>query len=319
MLSSRPVRFLEPRLYRAQGPLDGTIPSMTEHPVDEQAQHGRALVALHCAVALFGFAGLFGKWLALPPVTIVFGRTLVASVALGLLLRLTRAPATPLAQRIEWRLAANGAVLALHWVAFFQAIQTASVAVGLLGFASFPLFVLLLEAATRQRALRAGEWGTALLVAAGLALIVPEFRWENRVVQGLVWGVVSGFTFALLAVGNRALAARHAPGAIALWQNACAAACLLPLALVAGAVPGGGEMALLIVLGVVCTALAHTLFIGSLRAVSAHTASVVTALEPVYGIALAFALLGEIPSARTLAGGALLVGAALHATRRGPE
>jgi drug/metabolite transporter (DMT)-like permease len=290
---------------------------MIERAFAGKAQRRRAL-ALHCAVALFGFAGLFGKWLALPPVTIVFGRTLVASIALALLLRVTRGQAARLGSPIEWRLAANGAVLALHWVAFFQAIQTASVAVGLLGFASFPLFVLVLEAATRQRALRAGEWATALLVAGGLALIVPEFRWENRVVQGLGWGIVSGFSFALLAIGNRALAQRHSAGAIALWQNACAALCLLPLALVAAAVPGGRDIALLIVLGVVCTALAHTLFIGSLRAVSAHTASVVTALEPVYGIALAFALLGETPSARTLMGGALLIGAALHATRRNP-
>lgn len=291
---------------------------MIERVSGGKTPRARALAALHCAVALFGFAGLFGKWLALPPVTIVFGRTLVASVGLALLLRVTREPAGRIGSRIEWRLAANGAVLALHWVAFFQAIQTASVAVGLLGFASFPLFVLILEAATRQRALRAREWAIALLVAGGLALIVPEFRWENRVVQGLAWGIVSGFTFALLAIGNRSLTQRHGARAIALWQNACAALCLLPLALAAAAVPGGRDIALLVVLGVVCTALAHTLFIGSLRAVSAHTASVVTALEPVYGIALAFVLLGERPGARTLIGGGLLIGAALYATRRSP-
>ena len=291
---------------------------MIDRPFAGQAKRTRALAALHCAVALFGFAGLFGKWLALPPVTIVFGRTVIASVALALLFRVTRKPLTArVAGRIDWRLAASGVVLALHWVTFFQAIQTASVAVGLLGFASFPLFVLVLEAATRQRTLRAGEWAVAVLVTAGLALIVPELRWGNRVVQGLAWGIVSGFTFALLAIGNRSLTQRHSAGAIALWQNACAALCLLPLALTAAAVPGARDIALLLVLGVACTALAHTLFIASLRAVSAHTASVVTALEPVYGIALAFVLLGETPGARTLAGGALLIGAALYATRRG--
>jgi drug/metabolite transporter (DMT)-like permease len=42
---------------------------------------------------------------------------------------------------------------------------------------------------------------------------------------------------------------------------------------------------------------------------------VVTTLEPVYGIALAFLLLGETPDARTLAGAVLIVGAALWATR----
>ena len=37
------------------------------------------------AVALFGFAGLFGKWLALSPVAIVLGRTAIAAAALGIL------------------------------------------------------------------------------------------------------------------------------------------------------------------------------------------------------------------------------------------
>jgi drug/metabolite transporter (DMT)-like permease len=291
---------------------------MSERSTDSSTPRARSLAALHLAVALFGFAGLFGKWLALPPVTIVFGRTLVASVALAVLLGLTREPGASTGRHVDGRLAANGAVLALHWVAFFQAIQTASVAVGLLGFASFPLFVLILEAATRQRALRSGEWATAILVAGGLVLVVPELRWENRVVQSLSWGIVSGFTFALLAVCNRALAARYSAGAIALWQNACAAICLLPLAILAAAVPAPQQIALLVVLGVACTALAHTLFIHALHFLSAHTASVVTALEPVYGIVLAFLLLGETPTARTLAGAVLLVGAALQATRRSP-
>ena len=42
---------------------------------------------------------------------------------------------------------------------------------------------------------------------------------------------------------------------------------------------------------------------------TAHTASVIAALEPVYGIALALALLGEVPGPRTLAGGVLIVAA----------
>jgi drug/metabolite transporter (DMT)-like permease len=287
---------------------------MSDPPPRSDAPHVQALLALHAAVLLFGFAGLFGKWLALPAVTIVFGRSAIASVALALLLRVVHE--TGFRGAFEWRLAAGGVVLALHWVSFFQAIQIASVAVGLLGFASFPLFVLLLEAGLRQRALHAAEWLTAALVTVGLALLVPEFNLENRTVRGLAWGLVSGFTFALLAVNNRALAARHGSGAIALWQNACAALVLLPFAVAAGAVPDARDTALLVVLGVACTAFSHTLFIRSLRVLSAHTASVVAALEPVYGIALAFVLLGETPSARTLAGGALIVGAAFFATVR---
>ena len=271
-----------------------------------------AFASLHLAVLLFGFAGLFGKWLALPPATIVLGRTLFASVALWAALRLSR----ELRGRFEWRLAASGALLALHWIAFFQAIQVANVAIGLLGCATFPLFVLLLEALQQHRKLRAIEWATGLLVTLGLLLIVPEFRIDNRMVQGLLWGIAAGLTFALLAVSNRASVLRRPANEVAFWQNVCAAACLLPLVIVDPVLPGPRELALLVVLGVFCTALAHTLFIRSMRALSAHTASVVAALEPVYGIALAWALLSEVPGARTLAGAALIVGAALFATWR---
>jgi len=287
---------------------------VSDTPTASDSPRASSLLALHAAVLLFGFAGLFGKWLALPPVTIVFGRSAIACATLALLLRLS--PEGHTRRGFDWRLPAGGAVLALHLVAFFQSIQIASVAVGLLGCASFPLFVLLLESGLRQRKLRATEWLTAALVTAGLVLLVPEFSIENRTVQGLALGVVAGFTFALLAVNNRALAAGHPAGSIALWQNGCAALLLLPFVIAGSTIPNARDVALLLVLGIACTALSHTLFIRSLRALSAHTASVVAALEPVYGIALAFLLLGETPSARTLAGGALIVGAAFFATMR---
>jgi drug/metabolite transporter (DMT)-like permease len=272
------------------------------------------LVLVHFAVLLFGFAGLFGKWLALPPVAIVLGRTVVAAAALVAIALLRGAPAAP-----TWRLAQNGLVLAIHWTAFFEAIAVANVAVGLLGFATFPLFVLLLERWLLGRHWSGVEAFTAALVAIGLAVLVPSFDVADSTVRGLAWGVLSGFTFALLAVRSRALAETHASLDIALWQNAFAALFLAPIVWWGrAAVPAltVRDLVLLLVLGLLCTALAHTLFIASLRRLSAHTASVVAALEPVYGIALAAALLGEVPSLRTLAGGTLIVVAALAATRR---
>jgi len=274
----------------------------------------RALAALHAAVLLFGFAGLFGRWLDLSPVVIVLGRTVVAAAALavvGLARRDIRSP-------FDVNLAANGAILALHWGSFFAAIQAAGVAIGLLGFASFPLFTLVLERFVLGRRWTTSEAATALAVAAGLALLVPEPSLENRTVQGLAWGVVSGFTFALLTVRNRRLAAHRSPIDIAFGQNLWAAVALVPIVAASGdpGAIGGRDIVLLIVLGVACTALAHTLFIAALAGVTAHTAATVTALEPVYGIALAALLLGEMPGVRILAGGALIIGAAIAASRR---
>ena len=303
---------------RGAGPDDGTIGL---HPPFERAissvTHQRALVFVHAAVLLFGFAGLFGRWLDLSPIAIVLGRTAIAAAALAVARWQDGRHRPP----IDLRLVANGAVLALHWVSFFAAIQAAGVAIGLLGFASFPLFVLILERVMLGRRWSGGEAATALCVTAGLALLVPEFSLANRTVQGLGWGLVSGFTFALLAVLNRRYAATRRAADIAFWQNLFAAVVLLPFA-AAGSdalgTIGAREIALLLVLGLFCTALAHTLFIAALGGMTAHAASVVAALEPVYGIALAALLLDEIPGPRILVGGALIVGAAVVASRRAP-
>jgi drug/metabolite transporter (DMT)-like permease len=272
-----------------------------------------ALVVLHVAVALFGFAALFGKWIALPPVVIVLGRTVVAAITLAVVARMTR-------QRIlrpNATFAATGALLALHWVTFFAAVQISNVATGLLGFASFPVFVMVFETAARRRLPIAREFAEVSLVIVGLALLVPEFSWSSATVRGLAWGVVSGLTFALLTLANRARVSRVGATPLALWQNAFAALWLLPVVVVTAPTIAltPRDVALVLMLGVFCTALAHTMFIASMRRMSAQTASIVSILEPVYGIALAALLLGEIPDLRALTGGALIMSAAALATR----
>ena len=76
-------------------------------------------MSLHAAVALFGFAALFGKWIALPATAIVLGRTSIAAVTLVIVCS-WRAPA---ARPSRAPVVVNGAILALHWVTFFAAVQ----------------------------------------------------------------------------------------------------------------------------------------------------------------------------------------------------
>jgi len=274
-----------------------------------------AYLALHVAVALFGLAGLFGKWIDLSPLAIVLGRTVVAAVTLGALAAARREPLGRL--DVAWLL--NGAILALHWVTFFLAIRISSVAVGLLGYATFPLFVLVIERRGRWRSVARVEWLTALLVVAGFAVLVPRLAWSDTTVRGLVLGLASAVTFAWLAVRNRALVGQHGALGLAFWQNAWAAIWLMvavvPIASTMEA-PTWQDLGAIVTLGALCTALAHTLFIASLRQVGTHKASIVAALEPVYGMAFATLLLSEWPTPRQVVGALLLVGAAIVASRR---
>jgi drug/metabolite transporter (DMT)-like permease len=275
----------------------------------------RAIVCLHLAVALFGFAGLFAAWVDVSPVALTLGRCVVAAFALGMLTRVAGGPA-----RASRALVVNGAILAVHWASFFAAIKASGIAVGLLGYASFPLFVVLLERLLLGRRLDARSVATVALVTAGLALVAVAGGATPGLSAGLAWGMLSGATFAWLAVRNRAHVRALPATTLALWQNAFAAMWLLPAVALSGhwRWPTLDELALVVVLGVACTALAHSLFIASMRVLSAHTASVIAALEPVYGIALGAWLLHQVPGAWTAAGGVLIVAAAVVASRR-PE
>jgi drug/metabolite transporter (DMT)-like permease len=283
-------------------------------PACGRARAPRGLAAIHLAVFLFGLSGLLGKMLTTPPRVIVFCRALVAAVALGSALWAWRA--FPRLKPGHWVFfAGSGAVLAIHWLTFFQAIQVSTVAIGLLSFSSFPLFVTLLEPVVFRERLRAGDLVTCLLVMAGLALVAPDFDLSRRLTQGAAWGTLSGLTFAVLSILNRKCVQGLSPLAIGAGQNAVAAALLLPFAGAAACRLSPREAILLLALGLLCTACAHALFIRGLATVRAQVAGVLTGLEPVYGMLLAWLFLREAPPPRILLGGLLILGASLLTTR----
>lgn len=281
---------------------------MENDGLGDAGQRRKALVAVHLAVLLFGLSGLFAKLLSLPPLVIVFGRTAWATVALVLMLAIRRQVGMPHA-RDRYLLLISGAILAAHWYTFFESIRVSSVAVGLVTFSSFPLFVTFLEPFFFKESLQQRDLATAALVVVGLLLVVPAYSFANQVTLGAFWGVCSGLSFAILALMNRRFSKRNPALSIAAAQNSLAALILLPLVWRGGVHLQGHDFLYLMFLGIVCTALAHALFISGLARIRAQTASVLAGLEPVYGITFAFVLLGERPALRTLVGGCVILAA----------
>jgi drug/metabolite transporter (DMT)-like permease len=275
-----------------------------------------SLLQLHLAVLLFGFAGLFGKFLSLSPLLIVLGRAFFAALTLVfLLLGLGRS------LRLQSRSDALvfiglGALLTVHWTSFFHAVQVSTVAVGLVTFATFPAFVTVMEPYFFREKLRLFDVFTAALVALGIVFVVPHFRFSHHITQGAFWGTLSGFTFAVLSLLNRKYVKTYPPLVITFYQNAFAALILLPFLAAPGMDLGIRDLMLILVLGLFCTALAHGLFVKSLQRLRAQLASVTACLEPVYGVLFALLLLQEVPAPTTLLGGAVILCASVLASLR---
>ncbi|WP_457551480.1 DMT family transporter [Desulfobacula sp.] len=275
----------------------------------------KGIAQIHLAVFLFGFSGLFGKFLLCSPLYIVFGRTFFAFITLFLFARFfskTNLFGFNKEQMCSFIL--QGLLLAVHWWTFFLSIQISSVAIGLITFSTFPLFVTFLEPLFFKERLKKKDIIVALAVFIGILLVIPNFNFSNNITKGGFLGIISGLTFAFLALVNRRNARISDSIAIAFYQNLFASIILiLPILTLQIAPPQILEIPLLIFLGVICTALAHTLFIKSLTFIRAQTAAVIAGLEPVYGIILAFLMLNESPQARTLIGGLIIVSASIFA------
>jgi len=276
----------------------------------------QGMLEIHIAVFLFGLAGLFGKWLALSPILIVFGRTFFASLILGAILFFSKIPFRAKSRRDLAVLVLLGVILAVHWITFFHSIQISTVAVGLLTFSTFPVFVTFMEPYFFKEKLHRFDILTAGSVLLGLVLVVPSFDFQNNVTQGAFWGTISGFTFAVLSILNRKYVGTYPPMVIVCYQNSIAAVILFPLVIFQNLTLQSSDYVLLAILGIFCTALAHVLFIKSLVHIKAQLASIIAGLEPVYGIFFAFVLLGEIPALRTLLGGGIILGTITLATMK---
>lgn len=276
----------------------------------------KGLVEVHIAVLFFGLAGLFGKLISLPSTIIVLGRVFFAMIFLSLILAYRK-------QRIglrQWRdylaLVMQGVILAAHWGAFFQAIQVSTVAIGLLTFSTFPVFVTFLEPCFSKERVSLSDVVVAVITFLGVALAVSKFEVGNNITRGALWGLASGLTFALLSILNRKYVQEYSSLIVAFYQNAVATVVLLPFLFLVKPVFQLADLLLLGLLGVVFTGIAHSLFIKGLASVKAQTASIIASLEPVYGILAAILLFGEMPTLRESLGGAIILGAAFYATTR---
>ncbi|MFB0999297.1 MAG: DMT family transporter [Colwellia sp.] len=189
----------------------------------------QSIISLHSAVLLFALSGLFAKWLNMPASHIVFGRAFFAAIAIAIFVLLIKKQSLKVERILLLPLAFTGLVLAFHWGSFFYAIQISSVAIGLITFASFPVFVSFLEPLLFNEKFHYQALAQALLTIVGILFILPLGNLTSGDVEGVVWGMISAMSFALLTLLNRKFVAKTSAKKVAFYQNASATICLLPL------------------------------------------------------------------------------------------
>lgn len=276
-----------------------------------------ALIRAHASTLLFGVSGLFGRLCQCSASVLVCGRAGFAVAALALLgIKKGQIPWQGLKTSELLGLVVSGVLLAAHYVTFFMGIQVGGVAVGTLGFACFPAFTMLFESLAFRERPSGRELQCLALVTLGLVCTAPSFSLAHDGTAGLLLGVMSGLAYALVTIANRRFAAHLPSLQTTWWQNVVTVVFLLPFTWWQFAEVRALDWLWIACLGLLCSALAYVLFIGSLTVLKARQAALIITLEPVYAIVAAWIVLGDVPGPRVIVGGGLILGSVILLNRR---
>lgn len=279
-------------------------------------------LALAALAVSWGFVAVLAGAISVDPIPLAFYRLVIAAITLALVALLTGRVSLLRPGRHLPALIALGCVQAVHWCLFFETVRRGSVALAVLTFASAPVFLAVLAPAFLPERLSRVAVVALVPGLAGIALVaLAGGRGGSYSWIAVACGMGSALTFAILLILSKGLLHAGAqPLTVAFWDCLGGGVLLAPtLLVVAGSVPGTGEdWASLILLGAVLTGFATLAYAALLRHVTAQTAGVLTFLEPVSAVILAWWLLEQPVSAQALVGGALVVAAGVLVVVRTP-
>lgn len=276
------------------------------------------ILYLHIAVMLFSISGVVGQFVEVPSVLVAMGRVITSSIILFAIAKVKKDSLKLECKKDYLIIMATGAVLAAHWTTFFQSIQVSSVAIGTITFSTFPLFLTFLEPVVFHEKLRMKNIVSAVVLLIGVAITIPEFSMENQVTVGIIWGMISSLTYAVITLSNRYLSKKYIGRVVSFYEQGTAAVVLLPAAFLVPAVWRPVDIAGIAFIGCVCTAFAYSLYVSAQKKVKAQTAGIISGMETVYGIVYALIFLGEVPCAREIIGGIVILSVALATSLEHP-
>lgn len=190
----------------------------------------------------------------------------------------------------------GGIVVSLHWVTFFMAIKVSNVSIALATMSTGAFFTALLEPFWYGRKMVGYELVFGLIVMLGLYIM---FRVETGFLNGILLALVSSFLSATFSLINGKLTQEQRPSIISFYELGSGVLFLSIYLVFSGSFDqkffqlSVNDWMYIFILASVCTAYAFIASVKILKYISPYTVMLTINLEPVYGIILAFLLLGE--------------------------
>lgn len=269
--------------------------------------HVKNLSSLLLATLFISTSGVLGRYIALPTEIIIWFRASLAMVFLYVFCKYKKIDLSIKSSKDYLPFFISGLFMAAHWITYFYALKLANVALGVLSLYTFPIIITLLEPLFLKVKFNPIYILFGVMVLTGLYILTPEFTLESSQVRGVLFGVFSAFCYAIRILILKQQVANYDGSMLMFYQTLIITILLFPTLFFMDVSGLESQFPFLLLLAFITTAVGHSLMLHSLKFFSASTASIISSLQPIFGIILAFLFLQEIPTWNTFWGGSLIL------------
>jgi len=249
---------------------------------------------LHLIVFIWGFTAILGALISINADALVWYRMLFAGAFLFLFI-LFRKKSFVVPPKEFFKLVLVGFLIAVHWIFFFKAIHISNVSITLSVFSLGAFLAAILEPLFYGRKVLWYEVFFGLVIIAGLGIILQV---EMNYFEGMMYALASIIIGVLFTLMNGKLIEKNDSSVITFYEFMAGVFFISIYFLIENKFNAefftltSNDWILLLILASVCTAYAFTASVKVMQKLSPYTIMLTTSLEPVYGIILAYFLLG---------------------------
>lgn len=265
------------------------------------------LPQLLLATLFISTSGVLGKYIHLPVPVIIWWRAILAFVFLLIFAKSKKISLFLIDKKDIKTFLLSAIFMTLHWITYFFSLKKSNVAIGMLSLYTFPVITALIEPFFTKKRINPIQLFLGVLVMIGMYILAPKFDIKNSVIQGILFGIFSAFCYALRNLIIKKHTANYHGTTLMIYQLGFVALFLTPILFFYGTKGITTEFPYVILLALLTTAIGHTLLVMAFRYFAVSTASIISSVQPIFGIVLAYLFLNEIPSWNTFFGGLLIL------------
>ena len=272
-----------------------------------KSQHTNHLIELLIGTLFISTSGVLGKFIDLPTPVIIWLRSALGGLFLYVFCRYKKYNIKITSKKDFSTVLLSALFLGTHWITYFYALKLSNVALGMLSLFTFPVITALLEPVFLKTKFNPIHIILGIIVLIGVYILAPEFNLESADVKGILFGLLSALCYSIRVLILKQHVHNYHGSMLMFYQTLVITILMFPVLFFMDLSGFQSQFPYLLLIALLTTAIGHSLMVHSLKFFSASAATIISSIQPIFGIIIAFLFVNEIPSMNTIWGGLLIL------------